>query len=74
MDEEKKEYIKVCLQILKQNLKNNGLCLGVAVNPKDYNDIDICFVDTNNVEKDKTPLMDSIVYRISLDEFNKGLV
>ena len=70
MTDERKEYIQMCVSILKKAMKEEGVILGIVVNHKDVNNSRIAFVDKEKYLK--TGIADG--FFVSITDFNDGLL
>ena len=70
MTDETKQMLNLQLSILKQTMKDNGVILGLAVDKKDVDKSEICFVDKDLYLRE----LKTSGISVSLTDFNKDLI
>lgn len=70
MTDETKQMLNLQLSILKQTMKDNGVILGLAVDKKDVDKSEICFIDKEQYLTEQRTSGISV----SLTDFNKYLI
>lgn len=70
MTDETKQLLQIQLSILKQTMKDNGVILGLAVDKKDVDKSEICFIDKQQYLSERKTSGISV----SLTDFNKDLI
>lgn len=70
MTDETKQLLQIQLSMLKQTMKDNGVILGLAVDKKDVDKSEICFIDK------ELYLTEGRIsgISVSLTDFNKDLI